>query len=254
MAQHGNIVRSVGYGSKFATESEPVLCRALALRNMTANTILEAFLKKFALRLEDDVYMIRVCDGSDYVVLQFCPDRANVNFSLVCWVIIAILKKKLQNNNIMAHLEPCGSHGTALVKTRATNGTKISASANTLSRLLRQGNFSDELSDVVEKVVERTYRIKYEQRPQVFEDRAAQLLNTLFTSEDDAYLYVKDQNGQRRESRMFQNTKALMRIVQLCPILGNHLCHYCYVEDRFLRGRGAYNHHNLINSIMTRPI
>ena len=108
-------------------EIEPYFCKAITLGRQDAFAILEGFLRRCPLPLEDRERMLSLLETCDDMLLGLVIDKASVN-----WVIGAFLVMLCYalGPRMLPHIEPCMAHGVATGKSRAPNAIRVSTAVS----------------------------------------------------------------------------------------------------------------------------
>jgi len=207
------------------TQKRPVIMRAAILEVCDSNHILEGLLRRLPFDVTDLGEMRAMAAKHDVVVVSWCADRASANFLVLDWLYkqMAVLP-----NNVWPHGEPCACHGIALVKGRSSSCKKIAGAAAGFAKLMRDSATENALRDTLIELVHNRLVRKYEPRPAILADRAEQLIQELYGSEDDEYLYRTTKSGERVAGPLLRVLRDLFKFVDLDPD-SEDLIHWCSV-------------------------
>ena len=209
------------------TQRDEWFCKPLVLESSKANAVARAMLKRFPLPLESPHEMRSFAEACDALIIMFCIDKCAVNFVIGSWVIELVAV----NPTVGCHLEACGDHATAVVKSRGTQGGALSQAINTFSKLTRQSKFLEEFIDATGRFVMRTVTRAFRKRPHMYEERAQRLIRAL---QQHDKLDRDLEEGSRgpiefKEPHFITFLKEYLKVINLGE--EDKRTHFCYVED-----------------------
>ena len=137
--------------------TEPCLARSLQLMGQSTAFILEGLLRQMPFRVNDAEAMTLLAGHNDDVLLGWGCDRASTNMSVFRWIFDVIHHDVALN--VTPHVEPCGCHGVALAKGRASGLKTISEGIHGWSRLNRLAKNFDAIRTAVHARVVSSCRV-----------------------------------------------------------------------------------------------
>ena len=171
--------------------------------------------------------MMECLGKCDAFILQLAMVKANVNFSIVFWLLLNARKLHIP---MILHVEPCICHGSALGKTRSSSGSRVAASINSFSRQTREVSFSEKLSETVTWYMEERFQIKRERKPAIYKQRYEELLAAIFDAQDADYLFKTNRQGETVPTQYYTDVKAYVAVLNIGEDRKTWT-HFCYVED-----------------------
>ena len=202
------------------------------LRDATGDGVLEGIVTGFGVPLGDQDGMDACASCCDWFVVHLCCDKLAANILMCKWLMGELLSST--SLNMLGHVEPCGAHGVATAKTRATLSSEISASANTFSRMTRESNFAATLAGSVDALISRDLKRKLSPRPPACKAAADKVFELLFGA-NEPYLFRKGPNGEMDPTDFVRGVKRFLRVLDLRPGANpDSLTHWCCVEETAL--------------------
>ena len=200
-----------------------------------------------ALPIEDPEELAFLARIADWMLLLLGLDKAAVNFLISVWMVDQALASGLEN--FLVHIEPCGAHALALAKKRSNHGAKAAAALNSFSRLSRVDSVGNALVEEPMFVLQESVRVKTQQRPQIFKQRAAWIMEQIFPPESRHTFQRTTKTGEIVFSQWYLDVQALFEVVDIgSDDPDDEWVHWCYVEAALLRSIQTFqNKHRFYN-------
>ena len=202
---------------------EPVLCRGTFLPSTTADSILEAILRRYPLPLEDEEALAATLSGDSLLILSFAHDRAASNYLALRWLFRRLILP-LVPKTIFPHAEACVLHGLQLARTRPAVGKGLAGATFSFTRLLRNWRSRESLRAELLTSVAGLVDIERLPRSQAVSEQQDAALSVLFGDE------AATEGGKPNPFR--QDVRLVLDLVDLHP---GRLVHHCLrgsVADR----------------------
>ena len=231
MMQHGEICtfRTDHGAQAVRLRREPWFVRGLQLIGLSTDQLLEGLSRGMPFFFDNDAETPRICASADSVLLNMACDRASSNLAACQWVWHQIASNP-KYNNVLPHLELCGAHGVALVKSRPAAGKQLIASMHSLSALMRQWRFSSALRDVIVGYVRARLRVVRTARPAQQKEKARRLLELIYPADESAWMWRRDDDGTKHKRGSLLDLEALAMVVEFGSLEEDRFVHHCYVE------------------------
>ena len=199
--------------------AEPFFIGGKAAHGQTADDIMDALLRDCHFPLDDVGEISRLFSKADIGFIFICTDRCSANDVVVRWLLA-----RLQNpegdrfGHLVLHAEYCLPHALAIAKSRYVDAKQKGQHVSSLSKLLRDGRFKSALIDEVVRTVKSSLAVKHEQRPPIYAERAARLVDALCGTCDEAFLWTTRKDGTRVEKSWLQAVRKHLEVADLEPV------------------------------------
>ena len=178
------------------------------MERQDADALLEGFLRRIGVPIEDYDRMMPFLSCCDYFLFQITIDKAGVNFTVCSWTDYVIATWGPVGG---LHVELCACHGTATAKTRSGTATKLATAVNSFSRAMRESSFVTALEDAVFNEVKSRVEPRFQKRPQEFVDRANELFKQVVHTLDDDY--IRGAVDGRRQCQFLADLEELLAVI-----------------------------------------
>ena len=122
------------------TLPEPYLCKALIVEGTSAPHLVCGLLRRFPFKFDDAAEWAQIADPAMVLAFLFsyCADRASANFVVAAATFRFVVR--CAPLTVLPHLEPCGTHGAAIVKGRSRGQVALMAALHQFVKLMRFGS------------------------------------------------------------------------------------------------------------------
>jgi len=142
---------------------EPWVCPLQFLTKGTADCLVEGFLRVFPFRLDSQSGLSALGNSHSFAFLAVGMDSAAANLSAMTWVMDVVMNDGKES--IALHIEPCASHQTHIVKTRAIDIAGLAATMYSSSKLLRLNTSMNGVRDGIFEIMGRTLDVFHQVGP-----------------------------------------------------------------------------------------
>lgn len=222
------------------SSSSPWFAKSLQLEAQTTDCLLEGIVRSVLADITTREGLEGVVGSSEFSLILLGCDRAAPNICSAQWMC-SNLHHNVKENRVGLHVEMCGLHGIAIVKSRAPLMKKSSAALFSFTRWTRIGSNRDALSARIQEGIAANFRVLRERRPEDVKRRSESLVELLYGGRDSPHLSVWSKRQNRRvPNGLCQDLQALARHVDFdCTTSRWTFWNYIEEGDEGFLGQGS---------------